>query len=96
VYVGATWCEPCRRFHDALRAGELDGQLSGVRFLEYDSDVDRAALSGAGYVSKLIPLFNVPKPDGTASERRIEGSIKGPTAVRDNLLPRLKALLEAH
>ena len=24
VYVGATWCEPCKRFHKALASGELD------------------------------------------------------------------------
>src|SRR5690242_19327752 len=24
VYVGATWCEPCQRFHKAANRGELD------------------------------------------------------------------------
>src|SRR5690606_5597206 len=23
VYVGASWCEPCERFHEAVEAGEL-------------------------------------------------------------------------
>ena len=57
--------------------------------------VRRDALQRAGYISTLIPLFAFPNPDGTASERRIEGSIKGPDAVAQNLLPRLKALLAA-
>jgi thiol-disulfide isomerase/thioredoxin len=94
VYVGATWCEPCRRFHDALTAGELDASLPDLRFLEFDYDKSHDALSRAGYVSQLIPLFAVPNDDGTASERRIEGSIKGPTAVAQNLVPRLQALLQ--
>src|SRR4051812_43304504 len=38
VYVGATWCEPCRHFHDALTAGELDASLPDLRFLEFDYD----------------------------------------------------------
>jgi thiol-disulfide isomerase/thioredoxin len=94
VYVGATWCEPCRRFHDALTAGELDTALPDLRFLEFDYDKSHDALARAGYVSQLIPLFAIPNDDGTASERRIEGSIKGPAAVAQNLVPRLLALLQ--
>jgi len=93
VYVGATWCEPCQRFHRALESGELDGPLGGVHLLEFDLDADRQALEDAGYSSELIPLFAFPNDDGTSSTRRIEGSIKGPDAVSKNLLPRLVALL---
>jgi thiol-disulfide isomerase/thioredoxin len=93
VYVGASWCEPCRRFHDALSAGELDRPLSGWRFIEFDHDADHVALERAGYTSQLIPLFTLPKPDGSASDRHIEGSIKGPAAVAQNLLPRLRELI---
>jgi thiol-disulfide isomerase/thioredoxin len=93
VYVGASWCEPCRRFHDALQTGELDTALPHLRFLEFDHDRSKQALARAGYSSQLIPLFALPNADGTASGRRIEGSIKGPTAVGQNLLPRLKELL---
>jgi thiol-disulfide isomerase/thioredoxin len=91
--VGASWCEPCRRFHDALASGQLDTELRGVRFLEFDSDQAKEALARAGYQSKLIPLFAVPRADGTASEQRIEGSIKGESAVTSNLLPRLRDML---
>ena len=92
VYVGASWCEPCQRFHRALAAGTLDDALRGVRFVEYDSDVAKAELRAAGYHSQLIPLFALPKADGRASDRRQEGSIKGEGAVQ-NILPRLQALL---
>ena len=93
VYVGAPWCEPCRRFHDALAAGELDAAFPDVRFLEWNHDTSKDALVKAGYVSTLIPLFAIPNRDGTASEHRIEGSIKGESAVGQNLVPRLKTLL---
>ena len=92
VYVGAPWCEPCQRFHRALEAGELDGQLGGVRFIEYDSDRAREALAADGYASRLIPLFAVPGADGRATTKRIEGSIKGEGAV-SNIMPRLADLL---
>jgi thiol:disulfide interchange protein len=93
VYVGATWCEPCQGFHKAVLAGEFDELLAGVRLLEFDLDADRDVLEAAGYHSEHIPLFALPKADGTASEQRIEGSIKGPEAVRANLMPRLRAFL---
>jgi thiol:disulfide interchange protein len=93
VYVGASWCEPCRRFHDALASGQLDATLRGVRFLEFDHDQAKEALARAGYQSQLIPLFALPRADGSASEQRIEGSIKGDSAVSANLLPRLRDLL---
>lgn len=92
VYVGATWCEPCTRFHDAALAGELDAGLGGVRLLEFDQDTWSDALLAAGYTSDLIPLFAVPNPDGTASGKQIEGAIKGKDAVAQ-ITPRLKALL---
>jgi len=94
VYVGATWCEPCQRFHKALEAGELDDALAGTKFIEFDADHDRAELKAAGYASKYIPLFSVPASNGHSSGRWIEGSIKGDSAVRENLVPRLLALLD--
>lgn len=94
VYVGATWCEPCQRFHKALESGELDEALAGTKFIEFDADRDRAELRAAGYASKYIPLFSVPDQSGHASGHAIEGSIKGDGAVRQNLVPRLLALLD--
>jgi thiol-disulfide isomerase/thioredoxin len=94
VYVGATWCEPCQAFHRSVAAGELDEMLTGVHMVEFDLDADRDPLEKAGYSSQLIPLFALPKPDGTASDHRIEGSIKGPDSVRQNLMPRLRAFLQ--
>ncbi len=92
VYVGAPWCEPCRYFHAAAEAGQLDGAFGRLRLLEFDADRDTDALQRAGYASAMIPLFAVPRQDGTASGRQIAGSIKGDGAVAQ-IVPRLRALL---
>ena len=92
VYVGASWCEPCQRFHEAVEQGRLDADLAGIRFLEFDADVDTAALTDAGYGGKLIPRFAVPGTDGRGSDAKIEGGVKGEAAVA-HILERLKGLL---
>ncbi len=93
VYVGAGWCEPCRHFHEAVERGELNGTLNGLRFLEFDQDRDAGALKVAGYVYQYIPVLALPDPDGRNHGQMISGSIKGPDAVKQNLVPRLQALL---
>ena len=92
VYVGAKWCEPCQRFHEAARAGKLDAVFPGLRLVEFDLDRDRERLREAGYASRMIPLFALPRADGTGSGEQIEGSIKGDGAV-DQIAPRLHKLL---
>ncbi len=92
VYVGATWCEPCEAFHQAVERGELDQALPGVRFLEFDSDRDGARLTAAGYDGRLIPRFVLPDADGRGTARRVEGGIKGDGAVA-HIMQRLTPLL---
>ena len=92
VYVGATWCEPCQAFHDAVERGELDDALSGVRFVEFDSDRDGARLDAAGYAGRYIPRFVLPQADGRGGDQRMEGGIKGTGAVA-NIMERLAPLL---
>lgn len=92
VYVGAPWCEPCNRFHDAAAAGQLDETFPTLRLLEFDHDVDQARLEAAGYRSRMIPLFARPGKDGRASGHQMEGSVKGEAAVAQ-ITPRLLALL---
>ncbi len=94
VYVGASWCEPCVAFHDALVAGQLDADFPGIRFLEFDLDRDRARLIADGYESRYVPLFALPGPDGRASGRQIQGGVKGAGAAA-NLVQRLGPLLAA-
>jgi thiol-disulfide isomerase/thioredoxin len=92
VYVGAAWCEPCQRFHHAAERGELDAAFPTLTLLEFDLDRDGERLEAAGYVSKYIPLFALPGPDGKASGKQIEGGIKGDGAVAF-IVPRLKEML---
>jgi thiol-disulfide isomerase/thioredoxin len=93
VYVGATWCEPCQRLHQAVEQGQLDRDFPDLDLLAFDADLDGERLEWAGYHSDLIPLLALPNADGKASARKLEGSIKGDGAV-GNLAPRLRALLD--
>lgn len=93
VYVGATWCEPCREFHTAVGAGSLDAALGPLRLLEFDLDRDDKRLAAAGYRSEYVPLFVRPDPDGRASKIRSEGAKKGTDYV-EQLTPRVRALVD--
>lgn len=77
VYVGASWCEPCRDLHAAAVAGALDAALGPLRLLEFDLDRDGSYLEGAGYKSALVPLIARPRADGRASGRQLDGVRKG-------------------
>jgi hypothetical protein len=92
VYVGASWCEPCRRFHDAAARGDLDESFGDLTLLEFDLDRDGERLAAAAYTARYIPLFALPASDGTSSGKQVEGAIKGEGAVA-YLVPRLKELL---
>jgi thiol-disulfide isomerase/thioredoxin len=92
VYVGATWCEPCQRFHKAAEAGELDTVFPDLRFIDLDDDADASVIAELGCASRLIPLFAIPDANGHCTERRVEGGIKGDGAV-GYMSPRLRALV---
>ncbi|MFT3706745.1 MAG: hypothetical protein QM817_03680 [Archangium sp.] len=94
LYVSATWCEPCRVFHEAVDRGELTGKLGAVDLLAFDSERDAERLIIANYESQFIPAFHLPLANGQSSGRKIEGSVKGNGATND-LVPRLKELLAA-
>jgi hypothetical protein len=93
VYVGASWCEPCVAFHRAAERGDLDPLFGDLTLLEFDLDRDVERLHAAAYASRYIPLFALPRSDGAASGRQIEGAIKGNGAVAF-IAPRLARLLE--
>ena len=77
VYVGATWCEPCQQIHAAVLAHQLDAAFPDLTLLAFDLDRDGQALEAAGYDSPLIPLFDLPAPDGRAGPRREYGGKHG-------------------
>jgi thiol-disulfide isomerase/thioredoxin len=68
VYAGASWCPPCKRFHAAAHAGELDAELGSTTLVELDADGDQARLGALGYVYKNIPYFALPGENGRAGE----------------------------
>ena len=92
VYVGATWCEPCQRFHESAARGELDAAFPRLTLVEFDLDRDGDRLRAAGYASQFIPLFALPSADGRGTGKQIEGSVKGEGAVAE-ITPRLRGLL---
>jgi thiol:disulfide interchange protein len=93
LYAGASWCEPCRYFHEAVDRGELTGKLGALDLVAFDGSVDAERMLLSGYEARFVPLFAVPNPDGKSSGRQVEGSIKGAGAVGD-LVPRLQDLLK--
>jgi thiol-disulfide isomerase/thioredoxin len=68
VYAGASWCPPCKRFHAAAHAGELDADLGSTTLVELDADGDQVRLGALGYIYKNIPYFAVPSENGRAGE----------------------------
>lgn len=92
VYVGATWCEPCKYFLESVKAGSLPDNFADLRFLKFDNDADKQRLEASGYGGRMIPRFVIPAADGTGTPKRFEGSTKGPQAM-DNIVPRLQSIL---
>jgi hypothetical protein len=93
VYVSATWCKPCERFQEALRAGQLDGSFHDLRFFKFDHDQDGARLAAAGYAGEYLPRFVVPAEDGRGSAQRMEGGTKADDTVFTSIGPRLQLML---
>ncbi|MDB4996629.1 MAG: hypothetical protein JWM74_4061 [Myxococcaceae bacterium] len=77
VYAGAGWCEPCKRFKNAVQTGALDEKLSKTTLLVFDADRDTERLASAGYKFQYIPYVALPGADGQptdSGEARGKGS----------------------
>jgi thiol-disulfide isomerase/thioredoxin len=79
VYVGATWCPPCKRFKEEIASGRLDQRLAKITLLEFDADKDAERLAAAGYTFKFIPYVALPGADGRPAETQ-EATGKGASA----------------
>lgn len=84
VYVGAKWCEPCRRFKAELDSGRLDARLGKVTLLMFDVDKDGDRLSAAGYSYRFIPFVGLPGADGQPTDTT-QAAGKGGDAWRELL-----------
>lgn len=82
VYAGAGWCEPCKRFKNAVQTGALDDKLAKTTLLVFDADRDGERLGSAGYTFKFIPYVGLPGNDGHPTDSA-EARSKGSEAWRD-------------
>jgi thiol-disulfide isomerase/thioredoxin len=89
VYVGATWCEPCKKFKAELASGRLDERLGKVSLLAFDADKDVDRLAAAGYSFRFVPFVALPGPDGHPADTA-QATGKSPDAWRE-LLAKLDA-----
>ncbi len=90
VYVGASWCPPCREFHKLSRTGWFDARAGKVTLLEFDVDEDETRLKAAGYNHRFIPFFVLPGPDGAPLDA-IEIKGKAGEASQNEILRGLEA-----
>jgi thiol:disulfide interchange protein len=82
VYAGAAWCEPCKRFKNAIQTGSLDDKLAKTTLLVFDADRDTDRLAAAGYTFQFIPYVAVPGADGHPTDS-IETRAKGSESWRE-------------
>ena len=82
VYAGAGWCEPCKRFKNAIQTGSLDEKLAMTTLLVFDADRDIDRLAAAGYKFQFIPYVAVPGADGHPTDS-IEARAKGSESWRE-------------
>jgi thiol-disulfide isomerase/thioredoxin len=84
VYVGATWCEPCKKLKAEIASGRLDRPLGRVTLLAFDADKDVDRLGAVGYTFKFVPFVALPGPDGRPADTQ-QASGKGGQAWRELL-----------
>jgi hypothetical protein len=89
VYVGATWCEPCKRFKAELASGRLDERLAKVTLLVFDADRDVDRLGAGDYHFRYVPFVALPGVDGRPTDTA-QATGKGVDAWRE-LLAKLDA-----
>lgn len=83
IYIGAKWCPPCRAFHKAIDAGEVDSELPRTTLLAFDIDRDGERLGAAGYGSQFIPAFALVGPDGHKQKSFDVKTMDGAAAVKE-------------
>ena len=89
VFAGAGWCEPCKRFKNAIQTGSLDQKLARTTLLVFDADRDTDRLGAAGFKFQFIPFVALPGADGHPTDTA-EARSKGSEAWRE-LIVKLEA-----
>ena len=93
LYVGATWCGPCKEYKAALTAPRLKAAHAGVRILEADLDADGAALEALGVEVQGVPHWQTLDLDGKPVEHAIDGGAWGENTP-ENMAPVLTAFFK--
>lgn len=78
VYIGATWCPPCKAIKKYKTDPQMAAAFAGTYIIELDVDDWAAAdLTGLGYKAGSIPVFIAVGPDGKATGPNINGGAWG-------------------
>jgi len=85
VYVGASWCDPCKKMKAEIEAGRLDAKLPRITLLAFDADKDQERLATIGYAFKYVPYVALPGADGQPADSA-QATGKGSGAWRDLLV----------
>lgn len=81
LYVGATWCQPCKLLLEHRDDPRVAHALRGTYTVEIDfDDWTVAEMSAAGYGVQAVPMFFAIGADGKAAGPRLDGAAWGSDA----------------
>lgn len=74
LYVGASWCQPCKLLEQHRDDPQVARALRGTYTIELDfDDWTVAELSASGYEMQAVPVFFAIGADGKAAGPRLDG-----------------------
>jgi thiol-disulfide isomerase/thioredoxin len=78
VYIGATWCPPCKAIKKFKADKQMVTAFEGAHIIELDVDDWSAAdLAGLGYKANAVPVFIAVDKEGKAKGPTIDGGAWG-------------------
>jgi thiol-disulfide isomerase/thioredoxin len=88
VYVGATWCGPCKAYKASLSDPKMKQAHVPVQILELDADKHPNTLQWAGITPNGVPHWEMVDSGGKSIGKTIDGSAWEANTV-DNMAPAL-------
>ena len=78
VYIGASWCGPCKAIKKYKTDPQMVSAFAGTHIIEVDVDDWTASdLDALGYNAKSVPVFIAVDKDGKAKGPTIDGGAWG-------------------
>ena len=74
VYIGATWCGPCKQYKAALSDPRMVEAHTGAHIIELDADKHTKALKALQIQPRGVPHWEMVNQDATPIGRTIDGS----------------------